>query len=71
MIGIPGEDHIPSCSLSEGGLCYDQSTSEDVENFLRLPALAVIPSLGGQTRRRLLSALPGAAKRNGTAKNCC
>jgi capsular exopolysaccharide synthesis family protein len=40
-------------------------TSEDVENFLRLPALAVIPSLGGHTRRRLLSALPGSAKKNG------
>ncbi|HEY8184914.1 MAG TPA: polysaccharide biosynthesis tyrosine autokinase [Pyrinomonadaceae bacterium] len=40
-------------------------TSEDVENFLRLPALAVIPSLGGSTRRRLLSAIPGGPKRNG------
>ena len=40
-------------------------TSDDVENFLRLPALAVIPSLGGQSRRRLLAALPGGAKKNG------
>jgi capsular exopolysaccharide synthesis family protein len=40
-------------------------TSEDVENFLRLPALAVIPSLGSFTRRRLLSALPGREKKNG------
>jgi len=37
-------------------------TSDDVENFLRLPALAVIPSLGGSTRRRLLSAMPGGQK---------
>ncbi len=40
-------------------------TSDDVENFLRLPALAVIPSLGSFTRRRLLSAIPGGAKKNG------
>lgn len=40
-------------------------TSEDVENFLRLPALAVIPSLGSFTRRRLLSAIPGSHKKNG------
>ena len=40
-------------------------TSEDVENFLRLPALAVIPSLGSLTRRRLLSAMPGGNKKNG------
>jgi len=33
-------------------------TSEEVENFLRLPALAVIPALGGSTSRRLLSAIP-------------
>ncbi len=37
-------------------------TSDDVENFLRLPALAVIPSLGSSTRRRLLSAMPGSQK---------
>jgi capsular exopolysaccharide synthesis family protein len=41
-------------------------TSDDVENFLRLPALAVIPSLGGFTRRRLLSVLPGGQKKNGS-----
>jgi capsular exopolysaccharide synthesis family protein len=40
-------------------------TSDDVENFLRLPALAVIPSLGNSTRRRLLSAIPGGQKSNG------
>lgn len=40
-------------------------SSEDVENFLRLPALAVIPSLGSLTRRRLLSAIPGGNKQNG------
>ena len=39
-------------------------TSEDVENFLRLPALAVIPSIGSH-RRRLLAALPGSQKSNG------
>jgi polysaccharide biosynthesis transport protein len=37
-------------------------TSEEVENILRLPALAVIPSLGSVTRRRLLSAVPGRQK---------
>ena len=40
-------------------------TSDDVENFLRLPALAVIPSLGSVTRRRLLSAFTGGQKKNG------
>ena len=39
-------------------------TSEDVENFLRLPALAVIPTVGTSARHRLLSAIPG-NKRNG------
>lgn len=38
-------------------------TSEDVELFLRLPALAVIPTVGISARRRLLSAMPG--RRNG------
>ena len=37
-------------------------TSEEVENFLRLPALAVIPTLGGSTSRRLLSAIPTGQK---------
>ena len=37
-------------------------SSDDVENFLRLPALAVIPSLGSSTRQRLLSAIPGGQK---------
>src|SRR5438876_5953144 len=40
-------------------------TSEDVENFLRLPALTVIPTIGNSARRRLLSAMPGVSKRNG------
>ena len=40
-------------------------TSEDVENFLRLPALTVIPTIGNSARRRLLSAMPGGSKRNG------
>jgi capsular exopolysaccharide synthesis family protein len=39
-------------------------TSEEVESFLRLPALAVIPALGGATSRRLLSAMPS-HKKNG------
>lgn len=39
--------------------------SDDVENFLRLPALAVIPSLGSVARRRLLSAIPGTQGKNG------
>ncbi len=40
-------------------------TSDDVENFLHLPALAVIPSQGSLARRRLLSAIPGSQKKNG------
>jgi polysaccharide biosynthesis transport protein len=40
-------------------------TSEDVEKFLRLPALAVIPSLRSFTRRRLLPAVAGFQKKNG------
>lgn len=39
-------------------------TSEEVENFLRLPALAVIPTLGSANSRRLLSAFPS-YKKNG------
>src|SRR5437763_1220753 len=39
-------------------------TSEDVENFLRLPALTVIPTNGNPARRRLLLAMPD-RKRNG------
>jgi succinoglycan biosynthesis transport protein ExoP len=39
-------------------------TSDDVENFLRLPALAVIPTIGS-ARRRLLAAFPGGKKQNG------
>jgi succinoglycan biosynthesis transport protein ExoP len=40
-------------------------SADDVENFLRLPALAVIPTIGSSARRRLLSAIPGTAKQNG------
>jgi succinoglycan biosynthesis transport protein ExoP len=40
-------------------------STQDVENFLRLPALAVIPTIGRHTRRRLLAAIPGKAKTNG------
>jgi len=39
-------------------------SSEEVENFLRLPALAVIPALNGTSSRRLLSAI-GNHKKNG------
>ena len=41
-------------------------TSDEVESFLRLPALAIIPTFGTSTRRRLLSAIPRGQKRNGT-----
>lgn len=44
-------------------------TSEDVENFLRLPSLAVIPSFGGHKRRRLLSALAVGKNGNGNGHN--
>jgi capsular exopolysaccharide synthesis family protein len=40
-------------------------SSEEVENLLLLPALAVIPSLGGVSPRSLLSALPKGSKKNG------
>jgi capsular exopolysaccharide synthesis family protein len=44
-------------------------TSDDVENFLRLPALAVIPALGSSTRSRLLKAMPGSPKSNNGSHN--
>ncbi len=41
-------------------------STDDVEKFLRLPALAVIPSMsGGVARRRLLSSATALQKRNG------
>jgi capsular exopolysaccharide synthesis family protein len=41
-------------------------STDDVEKFLRLPALAVIPSMSGSvTRRRLLSPATALQKRNG------
>lgn len=40
-------------------------SSQDVENFLHLPALAVIPTIGSPARRRLLAAIPGNQKSNG------
>ena len=41
-------------------------STDDVEKFLRLPALAVIPSMsGGVARRRLLSSSAALQKRNG------
>ena len=43
------------------------TSSDDVENLLRLPALAVIPTMGSSARRRLLAAIPGTAKKNGHA----
>src|SRR6266568_4101523 len=42
------------------------NSTDDVEKFLRLPALAVIPSMsGGVARRRLLSSATALQKRNG------
>ena len=42
-------------------------STDDVERFLRLPALAVIPAMsGGRARRRLLSSATGLQKRNGS-----
>jgi capsular exopolysaccharide synthesis family protein len=42
-------------------------STDDVEKFLRLPALAVIPAMGsGATRRRLLSSANALQKRNGS-----
>jgi succinoglycan biosynthesis transport protein ExoP len=42
-------------------------STEDVEKFLRLPALAVIPAMGaGATRRKLISTAIALQKRNGS-----
>ena len=41
-------------------------STDDVEKFLRLPALAVIPAMGGSSRRRLLASATALQKRNGT-----
>ena len=42
-------------------------STDDVEKFLRLPALAVIPAMGaGAARRRLLSSATSIQKRNGS-----
>jgi capsular exopolysaccharide synthesis family protein len=40
-------------------------STDDVEKFLRLPALAVIPAMGGGSRRRLLASATALQKRNG------
>jgi capsular exopolysaccharide synthesis family protein len=40
-------------------------STDDVEKFLRLPALAVIPAMGGGSRRRLLSSATALQTRNG------
>ena len=40
-------------------------STDEVERLLHLPALAVIPSVGGTTRRRLLSPTKALQKRNG------
>jgi len=40
-------------------------STDDVEKFLRLPALAVIPAMGGVSRRRLFSSATALQKRNG------
>lgn len=43
-------------------------STDDVEKFLRLPALAVIPAMGaGTNRRRFLSSATGLQKRNGNS----
>ena len=44
-------------------------STDDVEKFLRLPALAVIPAMGGSSRRRLLSSANALQKRNGNGVN--
>src|SRR2546425_9493334 len=45
-------------------------STDDVEKFLRLPALAVIPAMSaGVTRRRLLSSATSLQKRNGNNGN--
>jgi polysaccharide biosynthesis transport protein len=41
-------------------------STDDVEKFLRLPALAVIPAMGGSSRRRLLASATALQKRNGS-----
>jgi capsular exopolysaccharide synthesis family protein len=41
-------------------------STDDVEKFLRLPALAVIPAMGGSSRRRMLSSAGALQKRNGS-----
>src|SRR5216683_80790 len=41
-------------------------STDDVEKFLRLPALAVIPAMGGVSRRRLFSSATALQKRNGS-----
>lgn len=43
-------------------------SSEDVETLLRLPALAVLPTIGGTARHRLLAAMPGSSRSNGRNK---
>jgi polysaccharide biosynthesis transport protein len=40
-------------------------STEEVERLLHLPALAVIPSVGGSTRRRLMAGPGAVQKRNG------
>ncbi|MEK6280863.1 MAG: polysaccharide biosynthesis tyrosine autokinase [Acidobacteriota bacterium] len=40
-------------------------STQDVETYLRLPALAVIPTIGRQARRRLLAVIPGKLGTNG------
>ncbi|MEK6334880.1 MAG: polysaccharide biosynthesis tyrosine autokinase [Acidobacteriota bacterium] len=44
-------------------------STDDVEKFLRLPALAVIPAMGGSSRRRLLASATALQKRNGNGGN--
>jgi len=42
-------------------------STEEVERMLHLPALAIIPSVGGASRRRVLSAPGALQKRNGNS----
>jgi polysaccharide biosynthesis transport protein len=44
-------------------------SSDDVEKMLRLPALAVIPAIGGSARYRLLSKVTALQKKNGNGSH--
>src|SRR5205807_806409 len=44
-------------------------STDEVERLLHLPALAVIPAVGGTTRRRFLSSTKALQKRNGSSSS--